>query len=297
MKLTEYLKKEVPKLDDLLLIDGADGTNVITFEKLAKALKSLNEISSINQFWDWLDEVIPMDVRCTFIRGKNLGNALTKEQAKNIVNGSFKGFFIGDYWVGKSADDVNVSYQIADINYWYRKGQFGSDCRKPHLVLFPNRYNLISEGTSQTTNDGYLGSSMHEFLHSEMPKLLASMLKEDDVLSFQENLSNKAVNGVATSSIFVDNVKYVLPTMSMLVGGYSGNRYDCGFDVQPLRLLTNGGYTYMRDSNFNVVPTRDITSVNTLLCLLSNGVVSDFALAFRNTVRSVFGITGEATAS
>lgn len=297
MKLTEYVKKEVPKLEDLLLIDGADGTNVITFEKLAKALKSLNEISSINQFWDWLDEVIPMDVRCTFIRGKNLGNTLTKEQAKNIVNGTFKGFFLGDYWVGTSSDGVNVSYQIADINYWYRKGSFGTDCRTQHLVIFPNRYNVIVEATSQTTNDGYLGLPIHEFLHSEMPKLLASMLKDGDVLNFQGCFSNKAVNGVATSSIFVDNVKYVVPTMSMLIGGYCGNKYDCGFDLQQLGLLKQGTYTYTRDSNFNAVLTRDIHSVNTLQVLSSNGIIGTTPLTSRNVIRTVFGVTGEATAS
>lgn len=44
---------------------------------------------------------------------KNLGSVVTAEQKTNIQNGTFKGFFLGDYWtIG------GHNWRIVDFNYW-----------------------------------------------------------------------------------------------------------------------------------------------------------------------------------
>lgn len=310
MKLTEYLKKEVPKLEDLLLLDGADGTNVITFENLAKALKTLNEIKSSDQLYDWLDEIItPVpDLRKNIYRGKNLGTILTKEQAKNIVNGSFKGFFLGDYWMGTRRDDRNLSnptesleigYRIYDFDYWYWKGMYnGGTTTAHHLTIMPNGYMWIQTNLPvQNTNGGYLGLSIHNDLHKNIPGILSSLFKEGDILSRQAHLTNVASSGVATSAIRVDNVKFVLPSVAMLIGT-SQNVFDDGTDTL-LSLPNLARYFVFRDQGYNTTLCRNIWSSTTLVAISGTGL-EILGGAISNTValfRPVFGITGAATAS
>lgn len=311
MKLLEYLTTSVLKDDDVFLLDGADGTRNIKYSTLASLLKAKNEIKSSDQLYDWLDSLgLPTQVRNTIYRGKYLGTTLTKEQAKSIANGSFKGLFLGDYWVGKSLNESdasnveNISYQIYGFNYWWRKGNFGPDVRVSHITLFPNRYSIYNTVgvPSQNTNNGYLGLHIHEYLQQKMPSLVSTFLpNSDDILTRQANLTNAATNGVATSSVFVDNVKFVLPSLAMLYGyTISTNQFEGGTESEQLPLASIGGWEVIRDANFNGILMRDLApGMYYLYNLASNGGqkgiynISNAKLL----LRPVFGITGEATAS
>ena len=65
-------------------------------------------------------------------RGKNLGSVVTEEQKTNIKNGTFKGFFLGDYWIIGS-----YTWRIVDFDYWYDCGD--TAFTKPHLVIMPDK--------------------------------------------------------------------------------------------------------------------------------------------------------------
>ena len=309
MRITEYLQTQGLNDDDLFLTDGAGGTKALTFATLAALLKNKNEIKTPSEFYDWLDNIgIPVEVRKTIYRGKNLGNTLTKEQAKSIADGSFKGLFLGDYWNGPKIDERDGAtsnntgmYAIYDFDYWYRKGNYGEDVRNHHLTIFPTNYVWIMTNLNVTnTSNGYISLDVHTRLQSTFPKILSeSFLQDDDILTRPTNLSNSASSSKATSSILVTDVKAVLPTICMFFDGARPNEYDRGADMEKLALISIDGYAYSRDSGFNATIFRDIANTTGLYTLNGDGLrFAIFSLTSTNmAIRPVFGITGEATAS
>ena len=98
-------------------------------------------------------------------RGKELGNAVTTEQYRQIQNGAFQDLYIGDYW---KID--NVIYRIAAFDYYLHTGD--PACTKHHVVLVPDsildtaQMNQTPTGgyeaDGNTTNGGYVGSDLYQ---------------------------------------------------------------------------------------------------------------------------------------
>lgn len=166
MKIVDYEKVQKLSTDNVFLIDGESGTKGILAGDLAKALiglldseqfisgVNLSELPQINALsandkilvgtaagnkaiasndvlFAVLDEFATVEMRRNIFRGKNLGPALTAAQKAEIKAGTFKGFFVGDYWT--IGDNI---WRIVDINYWLNCGD--TSCTTPHLVIMPD---------------------------------------------------------------------------------------------------------------------------------------------------------------
>ena len=137
--------------DDVLLLDGTNGSRKITAKELANAMMDKGSKSRA---------ALPVG-RSGLYRGASLGSgatfaaASTSAQRSAISDGSFDGLFIGDYWT------VNGRvYRIADFNYWKRTGD--TDFNTNHVVLVPD--NSFGNGQMNSTNittGAYVGSEMY----------------------------------------------------------------------------------------------------------------------------------------
>ena len=151
-KITEYTSVSSLGYSDVLITDGTNGTKKISATDLAASL--LNIISPINNR--------------NIYRGKYLGSSLTEAQSTEIYNGTFKDMFIGDYWTIN-----NVDYVIADIDYFYKRGN-GDQSDTHHLVLMPRAPLSFASMCEVDENDSYQWDEEENF--SSSPSYLASTM-------------------------------------------------------------------------------------------------------------------------
>lgn len=143
-------------------------------------------------------------------RGSNLGSTVTEEQKANIKNGTFEGFFLGDYWsIG------GYTWRIVDFNYWYNCGD--TAFTSPHLVIMPDKplYNAQMNETNITTG-GYTGSLMYTE-NLAQAKTLAASAFGDLILTHREYLTNAVTDGHASAGAWFDST-LELPNEIMMYG-------------------------------------------------------------------------------
>ena len=144
------------------------------------------------------------------LQGKNLGAVVTEEQKANIKNGTFKGFFLGDYWTIGS-----YTWRIVDFDYWYNCGD--TAFTTPHLVIMPDKplYNAQMNETNITTG-GYTGSLMYTE-NLDQAKTLAASAFGDLILTHREYLTNAVTDGHASAGAWFDST-LDLPNEIMMYG-------------------------------------------------------------------------------
>lgn len=245
MKITDYEK--IPNLatNNIFLIDGDNGTKTIMASDLAKALVgllsskdfisgvNLSELDQINtlsssdkiligtsngnkaigandSLFAILDAFIPVEQRRVTFRGKNLGTVLTAEQKTNIQNGTFKGLFLGDYWVIGGRN-----WRIVDFNYWYNCGD--TAFTNNHLVIMPDTtlYTAQMNATNITTG-GYVGSEMYT-ANLENAKTIVNAAFGSAVLTHREYLTNAVTSGYPSAGAWFDS-DVELPNEIMMYG-------------------------------------------------------------------------------
>lgn len=143
-------------------------------------------------------------------RGSNLGSTVTEEQKGNIKNGTFEGFFLGDYWsIG------GYTWRIVDFNYWYNCGD--TAFTSPHLVIMPDKplYDAQMNETNITTG-GYTGSLMYTE-NLAQAKTLAASAFGDLILTHREYLTNAVTDGHASAGTWFDST-LDLPNEIMMYG-------------------------------------------------------------------------------
>lgn len=243
MKITLYPSVQNVTNSDVFLVDGTEGTKIITAGELTSSLL----------------ELLPPENHRTIFRGKNLGDMFTTDQKAAIQNGTFKDLWLGDYW-----EIGGKKYRIADINYFY-------GCQQPsektnHLVIVPDltMYKHAMDN-SDTTSGGYLGSTMHEIGLSSAITTISGVFGETNVLTNKEYVSTSVSNGIV-SSCEVALLKACLMSERMVYGhsifssplnkdGVSDNfgvlcPYDktqfALFTAQPM-FITSDNYYWLRD--------------------------------------------------
>ena len=164
----------------------------------------------MTRFFAMLDAFIPKEQRRMIYRGKNLGAVVTEEQKANIKNGTFKGFFLGDYWTIGS-----YTWRIVDFDYWYNCGD--TAFTTPHLVIMPDKplYNAQMNETNITTG-GYTGSLMYTE-NLDRAKTLAASAFGDLILTHREYLTNAVTDGHASAGAWFDST-LDLPNEIMMYG-------------------------------------------------------------------------------
>lgn len=322
MKITDYEKVQTLDLSNIVLIDGNNGTKTILVSDLAKALVkllssqdfisgvNLSELTQINtltaddklligtaegnkaigaddSLFAILDAFIPKEQRRMIYRGKNLGAVVTEEQKANIKNGTFKGFFLGDYWTIGS-----YTWRIVDFDYWYNCGD--TAFTTPHLVIMPDKplYNAQMNETNITTG-GYVGSKMYTE-NLAQAKTLAASAFGDLILTHREHLTNAVTNGYPSGGSWYDST-LELPNEIMMYGSHvfapSGdgsfvpNRYTISktqlalFTVVP-KLISNRATFWLRD----------VVSSARFALVYSLGRANSFDASSSSGVRPVFAI-------
>lgn len=245
MKITDYEKVQTLDSSNMVLIDGNNGTKTILVADFIKSLiglissqdfisgVNLSELTQINALtaddklligtaegnkaigaddalFAMLDAFIPKEQRRMIYRGKNLGAVVTEEQKANIKNGTFKGFFLGDYWTIGS-----YTWRIVDFDYWYNCGD--TAFTTPHLVIMPDKplYNAQMNETNITTG-GYTGSLMYTE-NLDQAKTLAASAFGDLILTHREYLTNAVTDGHASAGAWF-NSTLDLPNEIMMYG-------------------------------------------------------------------------------
>lgn len=326
MKITDYEKVTELLANNVLLVDGDGGTKTILARDLLKALVAVSssqdylakmDISQLTQvntvsasdrillasggsnkgitvndaFWGILDAVISVEQRRNIFRGKNLGTAFTAAQKAEIKAGTFKGFFIGDYW--SIGDRI---WRIVDINYWLNSGD--ASCTTPHLVIMPDQ-SLYSAKMNETniTTGGYVGSQMYTANLANAKTLVNSAFGSANILNHREYLTNAVTNGYPSAGAWYDST-VELPNEIMMYGSlvftpagdgsFVPNRYTIDKTQLALmkmypRFINPGRYWYwLRD----VVSSASFASVGSL------GYAACAPASPSGGVRPVFGLVG-----
>lgn len=322
MKITDYEKVQTLDSSNMVLIDGNNGTKTILVADFIKSLiglissqdfisgVNLSELTQINALtaddklligtaegnkaigaddalFAMLDAFIPKEQRRMIYRGKNLGAVVTEEQKANIKNGTFKGFFLGDYWTIGS-----YTWRIVDFDYWYNCGD--TAFTTPHLVIMPDKplYNAQMNETNITTG-GYTGSLMYTE-NLDQAKTLAASAFGDLILTHREYLTNAVTDGHASAGAWFDST-LDLPNEIMMYGCHvyaamnNGTviptNYTIGktqlalFTVVP-KLISNRATFWLRDV-FSSAYFAGVTGVGTTTyggASLSDGVRPVFAI-------------------
>lgn len=194
MKISEYAAIDQFTDDNVMLVDGTNGTKKILLKDALLAA---------------MDLLSPVNHRLVF-RGKNLGTSLTTTQKAAIQNGTFKDLWLGDYWV------INdTTWRIADIDYWYNCGD--NPFTNHHLVIMPDASMYsVAMGSTNSTEGGYVGSTLYASGLTNAKTAVTSAFG-DAVLTHREYLVNAVTNGVPSSGGWYDST-VELPNENMMYG-------------------------------------------------------------------------------
>lgn len=323
MKITDYEKVQQLTDTNIFLLDGDNGTKTILAPNLAKALVglmssqdfisglNLSELNQVNTFaagdkilvgtaagnksigasdalFAMLDAFIPSEQRRMIFRGKNLGTVFTAEQKANIQNGSFKGLFLGDYWV-----IGGHTWRIVDFNYWYNCGE--TAFTNNHLVIMPDvaLYNAQMNAENVTTG-GYVGSLMYTTNLANAKTIINSAFGSS-VLTHRDLLVNAVANGAPSGHAWYDS-SVELPNEIMMYGSYIFSPAANGttipylytinktqlalFQVVP-KFIVNGSYNQW---------LRDVVSAARFADVYLHGTASCNGASASSGVRPVFPI-------
>lgn len=194
MKITEYPSISKFAADNVMLVDGNNGTKKVF---IGDAILAALHLTSA-------------ELHRMIFRGKNLGGSLTSAQKAAIQNGSFEDLWLGDYWV------INgITWRIVDFDYWLHCGDTAFE--KHHLVIMPDTclYNAVMNDSNVTTG-GYVGSKMYTS-NLANAKTMANSAFGSAVLSHREYLTNAVTNGRPSGGAWFDST-LELPTESMMYG-------------------------------------------------------------------------------
>jgi hypothetical protein len=322
MKITDYEKVQTLDSSNMVLIDGNNGTKTILVADFIKSLiglissqdfisgVNLSELTQINALtaddklligtaegnkaigaddalFAMLDAFIPKEQRRMIYRGKNLGAVVTEEQKANIKNGTFKGFFLGDYWTIGS-----YTWRIVDFDYWYNCGD--TAFTTPHLVIMPDKplYNAQMNETNITTG-GYTGSLMYTE-NLDQAKTLAASAFGDLILTHREYLTNAVTDGHASAGAWFDST-LDLPNEIMMYGCHVYAAMNNGTVIP-----TNYTIGKTQLALFTVVPKlisnratfwlRDVVSSAAFALVVYGGLPSYSGASYSRGVRPVFAI-------
>lgn len=326
MKITDYEKKTALVNSNVFLIDGPDGTKTILAHDLAKALMSLmtskervenlnlsdlvqtaspvstdklligtgdgvKGITANDALFGILDACAPVELRRNIFRGKSLGTALTSTQKANIANGTFKGFFLGDYW-----EIGGRIWRIVDFNYWLNSGD--TSCTTPHLVIMPDSqlYTAQMNETNVTTG-GYVGSKMYTENLENAKTLVNSAFGAGNILNHREYLTNAVTDGHASAGAWFDSTVEI-PNEIMMYGSFiftaagDGTFVPNRYTIDKTQLALMAAYPRFINPSRQNQWLRDVVSAAGFAFVDSGGHANGDNASAALGVRVVFGLRG-----
>ena len=270
MKITDY--PEITKFteDQIMLVDGNDGTKTI---KVADAILAALHMTS------------PTNHRMV-VRGKNLGSVVTTQQLAAIQAGTFEDLWLGDYW------EINgIKWRIVDFDYWYKKGE--PACTKHHVVIIPDSSLFTAKmNNASTTDGGYIGSAMYT-THLNTAKATIDSAFGSAVITHRTFLTNAVTSGKPSSGTWCDST-VELPNEYMMYGhphamATPSGTYSTAFDTIDTTQLA----LFRACTEFLLTGTawlRDVVSASQFAHAHPNGCASVANADWELGVRPVFAI-------
>lgn len=276
MKISEYPSVSKLVSDDIVLIDGIDGTRTIPAANMPYALMHL----------------CGPQMRRLIYRGKSLGTSLTIEQKTAIQNGTFEGIWLGDYW---TIGDVN--WRVADFDYWYNKGDTAFVSHHVAVIPETNLYTAKMNSESVTTG-GWTGSEMYTTNLANAKSTITTAFGTN-VLNHREYLINQVTDGYPSAGAWTDSTVELM-NEPMVYGSYIYTPANDGTNIPKL-------YTAAQNqlALFMVCPQfinstaagvrlsywlRDVVSSQRFARVTDYGPVLDSAASLEYGVRPVFAV-------
>lgn len=102
---------------------------------MSAAMPTKATYMSTDFLWDLIDNLRNGDVRTNLkkqlYRGKKLGKFISDDQWANINDGSFRGIFLGDYWILEEK-----IFRVIDFNYYMGAlDEIGNIINSPHILF------------------------------------------------------------------------------------------------------------------------------------------------------------------
>lgn len=326
MKITDYEKVSSILADNILLLDGRDGTKGVLASDLAKGLMGLltsrefvsgfklSELPQINalssndklfvgtpdgnkaisvsdSLFAVLDGFATVEMRRNIFRGKNLGTSMTSAQKAEIKASTFKGMFPGDYW--ESGGHV---WRIVDLNYWLNSGD--TPCTTPHLVVMPDAplYDAVMNDTNVTTG-GYVGSKMYTVNLANAKTLVNAAFGSANILNHRELLVNAVSNGCPSGGSWYDST-VELPNEPMMYGSYmivpanDGSTIPYRYTIDKTQLALMAMYPRFINPARRHQWLRDVVSGADFASVNRGGDSNHYYASNSLGVRPVFGVVG-----
>ena len=277
-KITDYAAVTTLAAANVFLIDGANGTKTITAQNVSKSLAALLPNDDL---FAMLDEIGSPVLHRQIYRGKNLGTSFTAAQKAAIADGTFKGLWLGDYWVIS-----NVTYVIADFDYWYQCGD--TAFTRHHIVVITNK-NMYSAqmNESNTTEGGYVGSKMYTE-NLDQAKTAISAAFGSGLLTHREYLCNAVTDGKESAGGWFDST-VELPSEIMIYGNSirTSSPRIATIDKSQLALMqASPKFINTRETYW----LRDAVSAAAFACVSYGGGASGSGASTSRGVRPVFAV-------
>ena len=325
-KITDYPKVTELTKNNVLLLDGENGTKGILAGDLAKALLSLmttkeimeniniadldaisvvasgdsllvrttagnKKISVSDAVFAMLDPVISVETRRNLWRGKKLGSAVTAAQYAQISAGTFQGMFLGDYW-----EIGGRIWRIVDFDYWLGCGD--TTCTTHHLVIMPDHvlYNAVMNDTDVTTG-AYVGSKMYTSNLTEAKTIVNGAFTAAHILNHREYLQNAVVSGFASAGAWFDST-VELPNEPMIYGSYIFTPANNGTAIANRHTISKTQLAGMKASPCLIAPhrehqwLRDVVAASSFAYVGADGLTAVYGSTGSFGVRVVFGLKG-----
>lgn len=225
----------------------------------------------------------------------NLGSTITSTQLTNIRNGSFKGMYIGDYWV-----NGGVNWRIADMNYFMPNANYSGVAdsaqviNKPHLIVVPDSSlgtGAYDSSDSETAQHGYLGATIFTStlpnLKSTVDAVFPNALIPHNVYGPSTVAQNLLSYGRSNEPIYVDLMNQFMVYGTKLVPNLFENGSSDKNDNHQFALFSRQP-KYMSLPKTNPYWLKDliITSATgstvRALCVTGNGGVQNSAVTSSN---------------
>lgn len=309
MKISDAEKVNRMEPLDMLPLVTENGFRSIFAEDLARSVFSViakdedpdNAGLARAAYFEFLDEIADTEMRRNTFRGKLLGTEVTDEQYARIADGSFKGFFCGDYW------RINgYTWRIADFDYWYNSGPSDRICNEHHLTIFPDEALIQSTLRDIDVNDyGFLATKF--FSTSETDKSLHDKVRDEflipafgnsgHILLFYDYITNTVVSGTPTNGVW-RSMQLTTPTEPMIFGSitYMSTSYGEVMAVNgsvsrlQLALLRTTCDLFISTPNHETYWGRDVNGTNRVTCIDNNASPGSRVVNEIEWIRPVFGL-------
>lgn len=279
-KISDFESKQFVTDDDLFLVESANGSRSISGRALKEDLK---KISSRNEYFDLVDSFMNARDRVS-IGGRNIRlDAFDKDGPllPTVYDGSFKGFFLGDYWV---IDGNN--WRIVDMDYWYLSGDPPHNM-KHHLVIMPDYpYELGPMNDLNNTEGGYANSKMFLSGLDGFIEKITELFGSNHIYSIRNYLPNAVTDGRITGGAWYSRLCDI-PSLEMIIG--SEIEWTSGTDKTQLSLFKNNS-VFIRHMMIDYWTRTPIKLGTGYFAISAAGNVTGISASVNKAVRPVFAL-------